>query len=142
MISTKGRYALRVLIDLADQGAGARVPLKDIAARQGISEKYLQHIVRTLVAGELLEGTSGKGGGYTLTRKPEEYVVSDVLELVEGTIAPVACLEKDAVPCERAATCKTLSMWQGFYERELAYFGSITVASLQEGQPINAGAAS
>ena len=72
MISTKGRYALRVLVDLADQGAGARVPLKDIAARQGISEKYLQHIVRTPVAGELLEGTSGKGGGYMLTRKPED----------------------------------------------------------------------
>lgn len=142
MISTKGRYALRVLVDLADQGAGARVPLKDIAARQGISEKYLQHIVRTLVAGELLEGTSGKGGGYMLTRKPEDYVVSDVLELVEGTIAPVACLAKDAEPCERAATCKTLPMWKGFYERELEYFGSITVASLQEGQPINAGAAS
>ena len=141
MISTKGRYALRMLADIAGQGEGPQ-PLRDVAERQGISEKYLQHIVRTLVAGELLEGTSGKGGGYTLTKKPEEYVVSDVLELVEGTIAPVACLEKDAVPCERAATCKTLSMWKGFYERELAYFGSITVASLQEGQPINAGAAS
>ena len=136
MISTKGRYALRVLIDLAEQGDGARVPLKDIAERQGISEKYLQHIVRALVAEKLLEGTSGKGGGYVLTKRPDEYVVSDVLELVEGTIAPVACLAKGAEPCERIATCKTLPMWKGFYERELEYFGSITVASLLEGTPL------
>ncbi len=142
MISTKGRYALRVLVDLAEQGEGARAPLKDIAERQGISEKYLQRIVRTLVSAGLLEGTSGKGGGYRLTKRPDEYVAADVLELVEGTIAPVACLAKGAEPCERAATCKTLPMWKGFYEQELAYFGSITVASLLEGQPVNAEASS
>ena len=142
MISTKGRYALRVLVDLAEQGEGARVPLKEIAKRQGISEKYLQHIVRTLVAEKLLEGTTGKGGGYRLTKRPDEYVGSDVLELVEGTIAPVACLARGAEPCERAATCKTLPIWKGFYECELAYFGSITVASLLEGQPVNAEASS
>lgn len=136
MISTKGRYALRVLIDLADQGDGARVPLKDIAERQEISEKYLQQIVRPLVAGGLVVGASGKRGGYALTRRPEEYVVLDVLELVEGTIAPVACLAKGAEPCERAATCKTLPMWRGVYEHELEYYGSITIATLQRGMSL------
>lgn len=130
MISTKGRYALRVLIDLSEQEPGARVPLRDVAERQDISEKYLQQIAKLLVGGGYLRGTSGKGGGYVLARRPEECVVADVLELVEGTIAPVACLAKDAEPCERAATCKTLPMWRELYEKNLAYFGSITVADL------------
>ena len=133
MISTKGRYALRILVDLAEQGSGARVPLKDIAARQEISEKYLQHIVRDLVAGGVLSGTSGRSGGYVLNRKPEECNIADILELMEGTLAPVACLAPGAEPCERAATCKTLPMWRGLYESERAYFGSITIADLERG---------
>lgn len=136
MISTKGRYALRVLVDLAEQGEGARVPLKDVAERQGISEKYLQQITRALVDGKMLDGTSGRGGGYRLTRSPADYVVSDVLELVEGTLAPVACLAPGAESCERAATCKTLPLWKGLYETELAYLSSVTIADLLAGTPL------
>ncbi|MBR1830183.1 MAG: Rrf2 family transcriptional regulator [Coriobacteriales bacterium] len=133
MISTKGRYALRFLIDLAERGEGARVPLKDVAARQGISEKYLQQIARTLVEGGMLSGASGRSGGYALTRPAEGYVVFDVLELVEGALAPVACLAPGAEPCERATTCKTLPLWQGLYEAERAYFSSVTLADLVAG---------
>lgn len=133
MISTKGRYALRVLVDLAEQGDGARARLKDIAKRQGISEKYLQQIARVLADCGMLDGASGRGGGYKLTGRPEDYIVSDVLEKVEGTIAPVACLVPGAPPCDRAPGCKTLPMWRGLYQAELAYLGSITIADLAEG---------
>ena len=92
MISTKGRYALRVMIDLAENEKGQPVPLKDIAERQGISKKYLEIIVKDLVDGKLVKGASGKGGGYVLLRKPEEYSVGEIVELMEGTLAPVACL--------------------------------------------------
>ena len=136
MISTKGRYALRMLVDIAEQGNVGLVPLKDVAERQDISEKYLQQIARTLVAGGLLAGTSGRGGGYRLTRTPEDYVVADVLELVEGTLAPVACLADGAEPCDRAPVCKTLPMWIRLYESNLALFGSITVADLAGGTPL------
>ncbi|MBO4406592.1 MAG: Rrf2 family transcriptional regulator, partial [Clostridia bacterium] len=92
MISTRGRYALRVMIDLAECGEDACIPLKDIAARQEISKKYLEIIVKDMVAGGLLAGASGKGGGYRLLRKPEEYTVGEILELMEGSLSPVACL--------------------------------------------------
>ena len=112
MISTKGRYALRVMIDLAENEKGQPVPLKDIAERQGISKKYLEIIVKDLVEGKLVKGASGKGGGYVLLRKPEEYSIGEIVELMEGTLAPVACLQKDADECPRYASCVTLPLWQ------------------------------
>ena len=112
MISTKGRYALRVMLDLAEHDKGQPVPLKDIAERQGISKKYLEIIVKDLVDGKLVKGASGKGGGYVLLRKPEEYSVGEIIELMEGTLAPVACLQKDAEVCPKVASCATLPLWQ------------------------------
>ena len=114
MISTKGRYAIRVMIDLAEHEDGGYVPLKDIAARQDLSKKYLEIIVKDMVSGGLLVGVSGKGGGYKLCRKPEEYSVGEILELMEGSLSTVACLADDAVPCPRAADCKTLPLWSEY----------------------------
>ena len=111
MISTKGRYAIRVMIDLAEHDSGRYVPLKDIAERQGISKKYLEIIVKDMVAGGLVAGASGKGGGYKLCRRPEDYPLGEILELMEGPLAPVACLAGDAVDCPRAASCETLPLW-------------------------------
>ena len=114
MLSTRGRYAVRVMLDLAENGNGRSIPLKDIAARQEISKKYLEIIVKDLVAGGLLVGSSGKGGGYRLVRKPEEYTVGEIIELMEGSLATVACLSNGALPCPRAMTCETLPMWLEF----------------------------
>ena len=97
MISTRGRYALRVMIDLAENNNGSYIPLKDVAARQGISKKYLEIIVKDMVAGKLITGASGKGGGYKLCRAPEEYTVGEILELMEGPLSSVACLASDTV---------------------------------------------
>lgn len=133
MYSTKGRYALRVLIDLAEMGMESPVPLKDIAQRQGISEKYLQHIAKLLVDQGFIVGTSGKGGGYLLACKPEECMVADVLEAAEGTLAPVACLTCGADECDRSDTCKTLPMWRQFHEVTRDYFSGITIADLVDG---------
>ena len=112
MISTKGRYALRVMIDLTENEKGQPVPLKDIAERQGISKKYLEIIVKELVDGKLVKGASGKGGGYVLLRKPEEYSIGEIVERMEGTLAPVAGLQKDAEECPRVASCVTFPLWQ------------------------------
>ena len=114
MISTRGRYALRVMIDLAKQPADHYIPLKDIADRQGISKKYLEIIVRDLVNGKLVTGISGKGGGYRLSRKPEDIPVGEIIELTEGTMSSVACLENGAEPCPRADMCETLPMWKEY----------------------------
>ena len=114
MISTKGRYALRVMIDLAQHDGEGNIPLKDIADRQDISKKYLEIIVKELVKGGLISGVSGKGGGYRLCRKPDEYTAGEILELMEGTLAPVACLEKGAAACPRADQCRTLPMWKEY----------------------------
>ena len=114
MISTKGRYALRVMIDLAENNDGSFIPLKDIAERQEISKKYLEIIVKELVKANFLIGTSGKGGGYKLCRKPEKYTVGEILELMEGTLCPVACLAAKKNDCPRRAFCKTLPMWKDF----------------------------
>ena len=111
MISTKGRYAIRVMIDLAENDNGGYIPLKDIAARQEISKKYLEIIVKDMVAGGLLGAASGKGGGYRLLRKPEEYPLGEIIELMEGSMATVACLAEGAVPCPRASSCQTLPLW-------------------------------
>ncbi len=111
MISTRGRYAIRVMIDLAENDRGSCIPLKDIADRQEISKKYLEIIVRELVNGEMIAGISGKGGGYRLCREPEEYSVGEILELTEGPLATVACLAGETVDCPRASECQTLPMW-------------------------------
>ncbi len=131
MISTKGRYALRVLIDLADQCSDDYVPLKEIAERQEISKKYLEIIVKELVRGGYLTGARGKGGGYKLCRKPEEYNVGEVLEFMEGSLAPVACLTENAPPCPRAGFCKTLPMWREYDEKMRDFFYGRTIADLE-----------
>lgn len=133
MISTKGRYALRVLVDIAEQGADALVPLRDVAKRQGISEKYLQHVAKLLVGAGLLVGTSGRGGGYRLARPTEDVLVLEVLEAAEGSISPVACLVPGAEPCERAPRCKTLPLWQRYDAMTRELFGSVTVADVVAG---------
>ena len=109
MISTKGRYALRVMLDLAEHEGCST--LKDIAERQEISKKYLEIIVKTMVQGGLIAGTSGKGGGYRLVREPKDYPVGEILEMMEGSLAAVACLEQNAEPCPRASICRTLPLW-------------------------------
>ena len=130
MITTKGRYALRVMIDLAEHNNGSYIPLKDVAARQEISKKYLEVIVKELVSHGFLTGASGKGGGYQLCRSPEDYTVGEILESVEGTFAPVACLAPNAAPCPRAAECKTLPMWKEFHQMVHDYFYGKTLADL------------
>ena len=133
MISTKGRYAIRFMIDLAEQSADTPVPLDETAVRQEISKKYLEIIVKILVRGKLVKGTSGKGGGYLLMRRPEEYTIGEILELTEGTLATVACLSADAEPCPRESFCKTLPMWKKFDHIMHDYFFHITIADLVNG---------
>lgn len=130
MISTKGRYAVKVMIDLAEQQTDRPVPLDAIALRQGLSKKYLESIVKMLVAGKLLKGTSGKGGGYLLTRDPSEYNVYEILRLTEGSLATVSCLEDDAVKCPREESCRTFTMWRDYDEMVAKYFSGITIAEL------------
>ena len=114
MITTKGRYAIRVMIDLAENDQGKYIPLKDIAARQEISKKYLEIIVKDMVSGGLLEGASGKGGGYRLCRKPEDYTIYEILSLMEETLSPVACMADQENVCPRKDICRTLPMWIEF----------------------------
>jgi len=130
LISTKGRYALRVMIDLAEHREDGFIPLKEIAERQDISEKYLESIVKLLVKAKLLGSLRGKGGGYKLTRPPEHYTVGDILRLTENTMAPVSCLEKGADACPRAAECRTRGLWTGLDEVINEYLDGVTVADL------------
>lgn len=122
MFSTKGRYALRVMIDLAQQHSNDFIPLKDVAERQNISKKYLEIIAKEMVKGGLITGASGKHGGYKLVRTPDEYTVGEILELMEGPFAPVVCLLDKNYDCPRAAECETLPMWTEFYELEKDFF--------------------
>ena len=112
MISTRGRYALRVMLDLAKDESGTYVPLDDIARREGMSEKYLESIIVVLSRAGLVKSLRGKGGGYMLTRQPEEYPIGEILRLTEKTLAPVTCLESGAA-CPEADACPTFSLWQG-----------------------------
>ena len=130
MISTKGRYALRVMIDLAEHQEDRYIPLKDIAARQEISEKYLEIILKALVQEKLLVGLRGKGGGYKLTRSPEEYTVEEILELTEGSLSSVACQGVQGSSCERSGVCPTLPMWIRFDKMVHEFFAGITLADL------------
>ena len=130
IVSTKGRYALRVMIDLAEHQAERYVPLKEVAERQEISEKYLENILKVLVQNGFLEGLRGKGGGYRLTRTPDQYTVAEILLLTEGSLAPVSCLVPGAPACERLPICRTYTMWKGLNDMIADYFGKITLADL------------
>ena len=130
LISTKGRYALRIMIDLAENSGDGYVPLKEMAARQDISEKYLESILKVLVQNNLLAGLRGKGGGYRLTRPAENYTVGSILKLTEGSLAPVACLECKPVQCPRAAECRTLPMWEKLDKLIDDYLEGITLKEL------------
>ena len=130
MISTRGRYALRVMIDLAENQKEGYIPMKDVASRQGISLKYLERILPVLVKNGYIEGVQGKSGGYKLTRMPEEYRVGDILRLTEGDLAPVARLECGAAPCEKVGECRTIGMWNEFHDLVNNYFDGVTIAGL------------
>ena len=130
LISTKGRYALRVMADLAEHPSEGYIPLKEIAQRQEISEKYLEAIIKILVKARLLTGVRGKGGGYKLTHPPEQYTVGEVLRLTEETLAPVACLDETADICPRALNCRTPPVWKGLNRVINEYLDHITVADL------------
>ena len=129
MISTRGRYALRVMIDLAEHIDEGYIPLKTIAKRQGISEKYLESILAVLSKAGLLDAVRGKGGGYRLSKPAKEYTAFEVLSLTEGTLAPVTCLERGQ-QCENAVNCRTLPLWQGLDQVIAAYLCSYTLADL------------
>lgn len=131
-ISTKGRYAIRVILDLSEHNTGEYTPLDDIARRQAISEKYLESIVSMLVKNELLTALRGKGGGYKLVKEPGEYTIASILRVTEGSLVPVACLEHHPNRCERAAFCKTLKMWEGFQQLIEDYFENITILDLMD----------
>ncbi len=130
MFSTKGRYAIRVMIDLAENDCGNYIPLKDIAESQQISKKYLEIIVKEMVSGGLIVGASGKGGGYKLLRKPEEYSVGEIIELMEGSLASVACLVDGAMPCPRVSECETISLWEEYDKLTHDFFYSKHLSDL------------
>lgn len=130
MVSTRGRYALRILVDLAEHQKDGFVPLQEIADRQEISEKYLESIVKELVKARILEGLRGKGGGYRLGRSAEDICVLDVLNLTEGSLAPVACLEEGGRPCARASRCRTLPLWKGLNEVVRDYLKGFSIHDL------------
>ena len=128
MISTRGRYALRVLLDLAEHRDEGYIPMKTVAERQGISLKYIERIMPALSKNKLVEGVHGKGGGYRLSRDAGEYTVGEILRLTEGNLAPVSCLECSAEKCGRAEFCKTLLMWERFHKMTNDFFDGITLA--------------
>ncbi len=132
IVSTKGRYALRVMVRFAQRGREEFIPLKEIAEGEEISQKYLESIMTLLSKGGLVDAVHGKGGGYKLGRNPDEYTVGEVLRLTEGNLAPVSCLEANAEPCKRAAECRTLKMWTDFYKMTNEFFDSITIADLMK----------
>lgn len=132
MISTKGRYALRMMIDLAMQDTDKYTPLKDISERQGISEKYMEIIIKQLVKQKLIYGLRGKGGGYRLLRSAADYSVGEILEAVDEQLAPVSCLLPEAEPCDRKPICPTIAMWKKFDTLTHEFFYGITLADLAE----------
>lgn len=132
LISTKGRYALRVMIDLAEHDDGRYIAMKEVAERQDISLKYLEKIMPLLVGAKLVEGVHGKGGGYRLTKISAEYRIGDILRLTEGDLAPVSCLECAAEPCKRSAECRTFPLWAELNVRINEYLDSVTIADLMK----------
>ena len=136
LVSTKGRYALRVMVDLAEHQAAGRIPLKEIAARQGISEKYLENILATLVRANMLSGMRGKGGGYMMAKDPSEVRAGDILRAVEGSTAPVACDGIDN-SCTRSDLCSTVKFWRGLDDVIEKYVDGVTLADLAAVPEIN-----
>ncbi len=135
LVSTKGRYALRVMTALAQQEPSYFVPLNTVAEDQGISEKYLESIISVLSKAGLVEGARGKGGGYRLKRRPEEYTVGEILRLTEGSLAPVACLDREkGGKCERSDGCRTLPMWEKLDTIIGDYLNSVTIADLMKNE--------
>ena len=134
LISTKGRYALRVMIDLAEHQAEGFIPLKVLAQRQEISEKYLENIIKLMVKARLLTGVRGKGGGYQLTKAPEQYTVESILRITEDSMAPVSCLDPGADACPRSAECRTLPMWRGLSKVINEYLDGVTLQDLLDQQ--------
>lgn len=132
MISTRGRYALRVMIDLAEHSDGGYIPMKEVAQRQNISLKYLERILPALAKNQFIEGVQGKGGGYRLTRDPSEYSIRDILHLAEGDIVPVACLSCNAEPCERLVDCRTKPMWDELNQIIQNYLSGVSLADLMK----------
>ena len=130
MISTKGRYSIRILLDLAEHRNGKYIPMKEVAARQEISLKYIEKLMPALKSANLIDSTHGVGGGYRLTREPDQYTLWEILCLAEGDLAPVSCLQPGAASCSRAAECRTRPVWQGYYDLTKKYFSSITLADL------------
>ncbi|MBP5569171.1 MAG: Rrf2 family transcriptional regulator [Treponema sp.] len=130
IVSTKGRYALRVMVDIAEHSNEGRIPLKEIADRQGISQKYIESIMSLLSKHSLVDAVHGKGGGYKLNRAPKDYKISDILKVTEGTLAPVACLESGVAPCPKTSVCRTLPMWQKLDKLINDFFSSMTLADL------------
>ena len=135
MISTKGRYAIRVMLDLAENDRGQYIPLKDIAERQEISKKYLEIIVKEMVTGGLVTGVSGKGGGYRLCRKPDEYTLYEILALMEGSMSPVACLAEAQNTCPRRGICQTLPLWTEYDQMLRDFFSRKKLSDLIREQP-------
>lgn len=132
IVSTRGRYALRVLVEMAEHSSDERIPLKEISEKQGISQKYMESIMTLLSKNGFVDAIHGKGGGYKLNRKPEEYRIGDILRLTEGTLAPVACLEKNADQCPKQNVCRTVGMWQKLNELIETYLDSVTIADLMK----------
>ena len=130
MISTKGRYSIRILLDLAEHRNGSYTPMKEVAARQEISLKYIEKLMPALKGAGLIESSHGIGGGYRLTREPEQYTLWEILRLAEGDLAPVSCLQENAAVCDRAAECRTLPGWKNYYKLTKDYFSGITLADL------------
>ena len=132
LISTKGRYALRILVDMAEHPSDNYITLQEVAQRQDISEKYLESIVRALVKGGILSGQRGKGGGYRLCAPPDQINVGQVLRCMEGSLAPVACLSEGSPPCSRSSQCRTLGFWQGLNEVIDRYTAGFTIADMMQ----------
>ncbi len=133
-ISTKGRYALRMLLDLAEHKNDGYIALKDIAARQNISKKYLEQIIPVLNKSDILNANRGYQGGYRLAKSPDKYSVGDILRLTEGSLAPVACLDYDPIECDRSNDCVTLPIWKGLYKVITDYLDNITLQDILDNQ--------
>ncbi len=133
-VSTKGRYALRMMIDLAVYGEGEFISLRDVARRQQVSIKYMEQIVGLLTKAGFLYSVRGPQGGYKLARSPDDYTVGDILRITEGSLAPVSCLLAEPNGCARMEHCATLKMWQGLHEHINAYVDNVTLAELVDRQ--------
>ena len=133
-ISTKGRYALRMMVDIAKHQKDGYVTLKDVALRQDISKKYLEQIALHLSQAGMLRAVRGYQGGYMLARPAEDYTADAILQAVEGTLAPVACLDDEPNQCERCRECETLPLWQGLEQTMRKYLNSVTLADVVEGK--------